>query len=220
MAPLLAFLILGSYLLGAVPFGYLVARLKGVDIRQHGSGNVGATNVGRVLGRRYGVLVLLLDAAKGAATTVTAGWLMARLPNLGGLSPSQRDLVLLGAGAACVIGNILPIYLRFRGGKGVATSLGVVLGIYPYLTWPAVAVAAVWVLVVLATRYISVGSIVAAALLPPVFAATAWWRQWSLAEHYPLLILCLLMAAAVLIRHRGNIRRLLDGTENRIGGKG
>jgi len=219
MAPLLAFLILGCYLLGAVPFGYLVARWKGVDIRRHGSGNVGATNVGRVLGRRFGVLVLALDAAKGAAATVTAGWLMTRLPSLGGLSPSHRDLVLLGAGAACVIGNILPIYLRFRGGKGVATSLGVVLGIYPYLTWPALAVAAVWVLVVLATRYVSLGSIAAAGLLPPVFAAMAWWRQWSLAEHYPLLILCLLMAAAVLIRHRGNIRRLLDGTENRIGGK-
>lgn len=220
MTPLLVILFVGSYLLGAIPFGYLVARLKGVDIRRHGSGNVGATNVGRVVGRRYGVLVLLLDAAKGAAATITAGLLLARWPTAVELSQVQRDMVLLGVGVACVVGNVAPVYLRFRGGKGVATSLGVFLGIYPYLTLPAALVALVWAVVVLVTRYISLASVVAAALLPAAFVVVSRMRQWPLREHYPLLLLCILMAVVVVIRHRGNIARLLAGTENRIGRKG
>ncbi|MBN2561844.1 MAG: glycerol-3-phosphate 1-O-acyltransferase PlsY [Phycisphaerae bacterium] len=215
----LALLFIGSYLLGGVPFGLVVARLKGVDIRKRGSGNVGATNVGRVLGRKWGVLVLVLDATKGALTTVLASvLLMHRDGRFADVGQVHRDLVLLSTGVCCVIGSIAPVYLRFRGGKGVATSLGVVLGIYPYLTLPGLAALAVWAIVVLASRYVSLGSIAAACVLPVAFIAISWFSHWPLADHYPLLGLCLVMSSAVLLRHRGNMGRLLSGTESRIGG--
>lgn len=213
-------LFLGAYLAGGIPFGLIVARLKGVDIRQAGSGNIGATNVGRILGRRWGALVLLLDAAKGAAAVLTAQALLDR--SAGGmqqLDPVHRDLVLLGAGLCCVIGSIGPVYLRFRGGKGVATSLGVVVGIFPYLTLPGLAAGAVWAAVVRLTRYISLGSVIAALALPVAFLLMSWGFDWPLDEHYPLLGLCVALCLAVLVRHRSNIGRLLAGTENRIGGR-
>ncbi|MFQ5429834.1 MAG: glycerol-3-phosphate acyltransferase, partial [Phycisphaerae bacterium] len=115
-------LFLASYLLGAVPFGLIVSRLKGVDIRKHGSGNIGATNVGRVLGREWGALVLLLDATKGALTSVGASLLLTHFPAPWLTAAAGRhDLIRLGTGLCCVIGNMAPIYLRFKGGKGVAT---------------------------------------------------------------------------------------------------
>ena len=214
----LIFLFVGSYLLGGIPFGLLVSRLKRVDIRKHGSGNIGATNVGRVLGRGWGVLVLMLDAIKGALTTATASVLLAQADgHLASVGLVHRDLTLLGTGVCCVIGSVTPVYLRFKGGKGVATSLGVVLGIYPYLTLPGAVALAVWALVVLVSRYISLGSIVAACVLPMAFVGIAWIREWSLTDHYPLLGLCVVLSLAVLLRHRGNMGRLLAGTENRIG---
>ena len=216
----LTLLFIGSYLLGTVPFGLVVCRLKGVDIRRRGSGNLGATNVGRVLGRPWGVLVLLLDATKGGLTTASAGLLLRRMgDSLASGAPVQRDLVLLGAGLCCVIGNIAPVYLRFKGGKGVATSLGVILGIYPYLTWPGLAAFAVWAVVVKLSGYVSLGSIVAAGVLPLAFVAISWALDWPLGEHYPLLGLCVAMSLMVLVRHRSNIGRLLRGTENKIGGR-
>jgi acyl phosphate:glycerol-3-phosphate acyltransferase len=219
MTPLLVALFAGSYLLGGVPFGLIVARLKGVDIRKVGSGNIGATNVGRTLGRQWGVLVFLLDTAKGAATVLAARALMTNPTSpLVSLGPVQRDLVLLGTGLCCVIGNIASIYLGFRGGKGVATSLGVVMGIFPYLTWPGLTAGVIWALVVRITRYVSLGSLVAAITLPIAFVMMSWAWQWPLDEHYPLLGLCLALALAVVLRHRANIGRLLAGTENKIGG--
>ena len=215
----LVLLLAAAYLVGGVPFGLVVSRLKGVDIRKCGSGNVGATNVGRVLGRRWGVLVLLLDAAKGAATTVAATlWLERAGPDAAGFRQVHRDLVLLGVGAACVIGSIAPVYLRFRGGKGVATSLGVVMGIYPYLTLPGLAVGVVWLVVTGVSRYVSLGSIAAAVALPIAFITACRLRNWPLSDHAPLLVLCVLLAAAVLVRHRANIARLLAGKESKIGG--
>lgn len=209
-----AFLMVGCYLLGGVPFGLIVARAKGVDIRAIGSGNVGATNVGRALGRKWGAFVLLLDAAKGAACTVAAGLLSARDQ---GISQTTRDAVWLGAALACVIGSIVPIYLRFKGGKGVAASLGAVLGIYPYLTYSGLVSFVLWAIVVKATRYISLGSIVAAVSLPIAFAILCAILEWGISRHTPLLGLCLALAVMVLIRHRDNIRRLMAGTENKVG---
>ena len=215
----LLLLLAGSYLIGGIPFGLLIARLKGVDIRRVGSGNIGATNVGRALGRRWGVLVLALDAAKGAATVLVARELLdAAAGAFAGLRPVHGDLVLLGTGLACVTGSIAPLYLRFRGGKGVAASLGVVVGIFPYLTLPGLVAGLVWVVVVLLSRYVSLGSIVAALTLPAAFLIISRFRGWPLAEHYPLLGLCAALTLAVLLRHRANIARLLAGTENKIGG--
>lgn len=209
-----AILMVGCYLLGGIPFGLIVAGAKGVDLRATGSGNVGATNVGRALGRKWGAIVLLLDASKGAACTVVAGLLSARDP---GISQTTRDVVWLGAALACVIGSIVPIYLRFKGGKGVAASLGAVLGIYPYLTYSGLIVFVLWAIVVKATRYISLGSIVAAVSLPIVFALLCITQEWGISRHTPLLGLCLALAVMVLIRHRDNIRRLMAGTENKVG---
>lgn len=203
-----------SYLIGGIPFGLIVARMKGVDLRALGSGNVGATNVGRALGRKWGVLVLLLDASKGAACTITAGLLTSRDTTM---TVMMRDYLWLGTAAACVIGSIAPVYLRFQGGKGVAASLGAVLGIYPYLTYTGLIDLLLWAVVVKATRYISLGSIVAAICLPIAFVSLCVVMKWGLSEHAPLLGLCLALAAMVLIRHRDNIRRLWAGTENKLG---
>jgi len=214
----LVLLFVGSYLLGSVSFGLLVSRIGGVDIRCHGSGNLGATNVGRILGRKWGILVFMLDVTKGALATIGAGVYLAYANNeLPTTFHTHPDLVPLGAGICCVIGNIAPFYLGFKGGKGVATSLGVILGIYPYLTWPGLVTFGVWAAVVKLSRYISLGSIVAACVLPIAFVGSAWISDWLLADHYPLLGLCLAMAALVLLRHRSNIGRLLSGTENKIG---
>ncbi len=212
-----AILLLACYLVGGIPFGLIVSRLKGVDIRKHGSGNLGATNVGRVLGKKWGLFVLLLDASKGACTSV-AGQAYLEYSGLDvGEHAGFCDLIWLGTGLCCVIGNVAPVYLRFKGGKGVATALGVLLGIYPYLTLPALAACAVFAIVVAVSRYISLGSIIGAVCMPPAFLAISKLQGWPLADHYPLLGLTLLLATAVVIRHRTNIGRLLAGTESRLG---
>ncbi|QDV92258.1 Glycerol-3-phosphate acyltransferase [Phycisphaerae bacterium RAS2] len=215
-ATILALLFFGAHLAGTIPFGLVVARLKGVDIRSVGSGNVGATNVGRVLGRKWGLLVLMLDAGKGAAATIAARFVMDRTGIEG---TTQRDLVWLGAGFACVLGNIAPFYLGFRGGKGVAASLGAIMGIYPYMTLPGLAVLVVFALTARISRYVSLASVAAACSLPVIFAAACLMAGWPLVEHWPLLSLGVLLAAFIIIRHRGNLARIRAGTENRIGSR-
>src|SRR5438270_8440620 len=153
--------VLFSYLIGAVPFGYAVARWRGVDIFRQGSGNIGATNVGRVLGRRFGILVFVLDFAKGAVPAATA-LALASSPWVG-LPPwlSANDLGVT-AGLAAFLGHLFPVYLRFRGGKGVATGAGVVAVLLPV---PAVGALLTWVAVLCLTRYVSLASLAAAAIL-------------------------------------------------------
>src|SRR5437763_11812697 len=155
MCPVVTFLLtlLAAYLVGAVPFGYLVARWRGVDILRQGSGNIGATNVGRVLGRRFGILVFLLDFAKGALPAAAA----ARVGvETGAADVLGRDGLPVVAGLAAFLGHLFPVYLRFRGGKGVATGAGVVTVLLP---GPACAALATWVFVVLASRYPSLASL-------------------------------------------------------------
>src|SRR5579864_7961522 len=142
-----------AYLVGAIPFGYLVAKSRGVDILQQGSGNIGATNVGRVLGRRFGILVFVLDFLKGALPTLTAA----------AVSRSLRlDLPPDALGVSAFLGHLLPIYLRFHGGKGVATGAGVLAVLLPLL---ALAAVLTWLVVVSASRYVSLASLAAAAVL-------------------------------------------------------
>jgi glycerol-3-phosphate acyltransferase PlsY len=189
---------LASYLLGAVPFGVLVARLydRKVDLRTTGSGNIGATNVARTLGKGAGILTLLLDAAKGAAAVVAAT----------AVSPSGESLLPALAGGAAFLGHLYPVYLGFRGGKGVATALGVVLALLP------AAAAVLFVLfaaVFAATRYVSLGSLVAAAGLTPAMAL--------LGAPAPFVALSACIGAMVFWTHRENIRRLLAGEERRFG---
>jgi acyl phosphate:glycerol-3-phosphate acyltransferase len=214
----LAVLLLAAYLMGTIPFGLIVSRLKGVDIRKQGSGNYGATNVGRVIGRPWGLLVLALDIGKGVTTLLAARWACDRfaLP-FAGASETAVDAVLLGAGACCVIGNTAPFYLGFKGGKGVATSLGVILGIWPLLTIAGLLAFALWAVVTKVSGYVSLGSICAAIALPLLFCGVAWYRGADIGRHWPLLLLTLILALVILIRHRANISRLMSGTEHRKG---
>jgi glycerol-3-phosphate acyltransferase PlsY len=211
---LLGLLPLAAYAVGSTPFGVLIARSKGIDLRKHGSGNVGATNCGRVCGRKWGCLCFVLDVGKGLLPVLLVGWLVrptapAKPPGL----MQQAGWLLTGCGA--VAGHVFSFWLRFRGGKGVATALGVVVGIWPYFTCAGLIALGVWVLVTLASRYVSLGSITAAVVFLPAFAAL----NWPPTALWPMGAFAALMVALILVRHRSNIRRLLNGTENRIGRK-
>ena len=199
-----------SLLAGSIPFGVLIARSKGVDLRRVGSGNVGATNVGRVLGRRWGYLCFFLDLAKGLIPVALAG----RMLGAGEGVPSLlQQAAWLAVGFGAIAGHVFNFWLRFRGGKGVATALGVVVGMYPFFTHAGLIALAIWIVVTLASRYVSLGSIVAALAFLPLFAAFHW-RQ--LGQLWPLCAFAVGMTVLIILRHRGNIRRLLAGTENKI----
>ncbi len=190
-----ALAIVAAYLIGAVPTGFLVARAFGVgDIRRHGSGNIGATNVLRAAGWVPALLTLVLDIAKGYG----AVWLGALLA---GGAPGIAACAL-----AAVVGNCWSVFLRFRGGKGVATGLGALLALVPWAVVPAIPV---WLAIALTTRYVSLGSILAAACVP--FGALVF--------RYPAPFIGASFAVAALIvaRHHENISRLLSGTERRLG---
>ncbi len=194
----LLFAVLAGYFLGSIPFGLLVARSRGVDIRQHGSGNIGATNVLRVLGKKWGIPVFFLDAAKGVA----AVWVAQRFFSAG---PGVAVAGIAGA-MACIVGHNFPVWLGFKGGKGIATSAGVLIGLLP---WAALVAAAVWGVVFFTTRYVSVASIVAAVAIP----LTVWLLE---GRADALFWFSVVVAALAVWRHRSNIQRLLAGTENRF----
>jgi glycerol-3-phosphate acyltransferase PlsY len=211
---------LGCYLIGSVPFGYIVGRARGIDIRAAGSGNIGATNVGRLLGRKWGIAVFLLDVLKGLGPTVGVGLWYHAAYSADALPPTLRNVVWLVAGICCVLGHNYPIYLGLRGGKGVATSLGVVLGVFPYLTLAGLLAFAVWLLVTLATRYVSAGSIAAALAFPVLLAGCMLWAGFpTFRRNWALLVFAFLLSGLVIYRHRANIGRLRAGTESRIGGR-
>jgi len=200
-------LVLGSYLIGAIPFGYLVARRRGVDLFAQGSGNIGATNVGRVLGRGYGILVFVLDFAKGAVP-VLAAVLLSVGQGLTALPPGTAEVA---AAAAAFLGHLFPIYLGFRGGKGVATGAGTVAVLMPL---PTLAAGLAWLVLAASSRYVSLASLGAAGLLcgQRLLLVGAPW-SW---DNLVITLFCLLICGLVVVRHHGNIRRLFQGTENRL----
>lgn len=204
--PLFLCCAIAAYLIGSIPFGYLVARARGIDILSRGSGNIGATNVGRILGRRYGVLVFVLDFAKGAVPVVLA--VLLPTPSDDMLIP---NILPVTVGVAAFLGHLFPIYLRFRGGKGVATGLGVVSVLAPI---PSLIALAVWVIVVLTTRYVSLASLCGGASLCAARLLLVD-HPWA-PEYVAVTAFCLIGVAFVFVRHTGNIRRLLAGTENRF----
>ena len=205
---------LAAYVIGSTPFGVILAAGRGVDLRARGSGNVGATNVARVLGRRWGVLCFALDVAKGLVPVLLAGLLLRG----GGLTTGEQ-LAWLAVAFGAIMGHVFSFWLRFRGGKGVATSLGATLGFWPYFTLPGLAAFALWIVVTGVSRYVSLGSIVAAAAFPVLFVLYRLGTARPLGEVLPLLIFAVAMAALVVYRHRTNIGRLLRGQENKIGQK-
>ena len=195
-----------GYLLGSCPNGFLISRTRGIDIRKHGSGNIGATNVLRVLGKRWGYLVFALDALKGLAA-VRIAFALAAAISPGG---PYHEMVGIAGGLACILGHTFPVWLRFRGGKGVATSAGVLLGLMPLAV---VSVFIVWVILFKGTRYVSVASIGAAFSLPLFVVLYLQIRMLSGASLLPFSIL---IAGVVIWRHRSNIHRLLHGREQRF----
>lgn len=196
---------LAAYLIGSVPSGYLVGRAAGVDIRKIGSGNIGATNVTRTLGKRSGYLVFALDFGKGLLA-VTIARLTSHRYDL-----SDSDMVLkIVAAIFCVIGNTFPVWLRFKGGKGVATSAGALFGMTPIATLIAFAV---WVVTFEITRYVSVASIVAAIGLP---VAIFFMTHFNQRNEAMLFYFSICLAAVVVLRHRSNVSRLIRGTEQRF----
>lgn len=193
-----------AYLFGSIPFGFLVAKSRGVDIRQVGSGNIGATNVFRCIGKTLGILTFLLDLGKGLAGCWLIPWLVAR-----GFGGGAIDLPFrVACGFLTVAGHNWTIFLGFKGGKGIATSAGLLLGLAPVACgWAVLA----WLLVFVATRYVSVASILASATLgivawPLYFHGHGWW--------FPVMLDVLALLA--IWRHRVNIARLCAGTESRF----
>ncbi len=213
--------LLAAYLLGSVPFAMLMGRLAGVDIRQHGSRNIGATNCWRVCGWAYGLTAFLLDMGKGLVVTLGA-WLMVRhCPLFEAIGQQMQHTVVVLAAVSVIMGHVLPVYLKFKGGKAVATSLGVFLGI-PQLAYAALTDFGLWIIVFAATRYVSVASTVGAVtLLVLGLLFDGWTMQFNpegaFGERLPLSLLVMLVVALVLWRHRENYRRLLAGTENKFG---
>jgi glycerol-3-phosphate acyltransferase PlsY len=199
-------LLFASYLLGSIPFGYLAGRLAGIDIRQTGSGNVGATNVVRVLGKRYGYPVFALDVLKGFGA-VNISMLLAP-----GRPPEWNSPEIFGIFAAIfsVLGHLYPPWLKFKGGKGVATSAGALLALTPLATIIAIAI---WVIVFWMTRYVSLASVVAAIVLPFVVILV---RSHEQNKVRPLVYSSACVAAVVVWRHRSNLSRLMRGTEPRF----
>jgi glycerol-3-phosphate acyltransferase PlsY len=209
-------LIIVAYCLGAVPFGLLIAQTQGVDLRKVGSGNIGATNVMRTLGKKLGYTCFALDVAKGLIPMllVPAFGLTDPNPTIGQLS------LWLVVGCAAVLGHIFPIYLGFKGGKGVATSLGVVLGLWPYYTVCGLIAFGLWIVLFLIWRYVSLASIFAALAFPIALTAlTLLISNWQFAQLWPLYIVAILMPLLVIARHAENIKRLLEGSENKIAKK-
>jgi glycerol-3-phosphate acyltransferase PlsY len=207
-----------AYLLGSIPFGLLIGKARGIDVRSTGSGNIGATNVGRLLGRKWGYICFLLDVAKGLLSVLLANLYLSRSasPAVDGTLSITAQWALLAVAAGCIIGHMFSLYLGFRGGKGVATSLGVVLGVWPYFTLTALIALCVWIAVWGWWRYVSLASICGALAFPIGFTLLIWRIDtWQFHSLLPLFSFSCLMAVLVIFRHRANIKRLLAGTENR-----
>ena len=210
MSPLLVVLL--AYLIGSIPFGYVIVKLReGGDVRQTGSGGTGATNVSRRAGKAAGVLTLVLDALKGATAVLFAKVMLGGPTQSGGALNAKWWIA--AAAIAAIAGHIFPVWLGFRGGKGVATGVGVFFMLAPFALLCA---GIVFIAIVALTRYVSLGSIVAAAAVPVLAAAYA---RLGLAPPLTPATLALVVAAAatVLYRHRANLARLRAGTERRLG---
>lgn len=207
-----------AYLIGSIPFAQIVARLHGKDLRTIGSGNIGATNLSRACGRKWAYVCFAFDVLKGlipvAGVRLVAGAVAENPTELG--SPSFFAL-WLAVGVAAILGHVFPLYLEFKGGKGVSTSLGVAFGLWPYFTVGAAIALLLWVVFVLTWRYVSLASICAAATFPVTLTVAITVKEnWTLANLWPLAIAATIIPLLVIFLHRSNIKRLLAGTESKI----
>ncbi len=205
-------LIIVSYFVGAIPFALIFAKAHGKDLRKIGSGNIGATNLSRALGKRWGYFCFLLDVLKGMVPMLFA-------TRLSGPDANITQLFgCLAVGAAAILGHIFPVYLGFKGGKGVATSFGAAIGLWPYYTACAAVAITIWVIVALLSRYVSLASITAAISFPLCLAMIIIFKDsWQFNKLWPLLLAATAIAVMVILRHQPNIKRIIEGTENKIG---
>jgi acyl phosphate:glycerol-3-phosphate acyltransferase len=201
-----AVVVIGSYLLGSIPFGYIAGRIAGIDIRNYGSGNVGATNVIRTLGKSYGYPVFAADFLKGFGAVKMSIMIATRVQS----EWSSPEMFGIVAAILSVLGHSYPVWLRFKGGKGVATSAGALFGLAAIA---ALAGVAIWILTFWLTRYVSVASIAAAAVLPFIILITTWLSRTT---GKLLFYSSVCLAAVVIWRHRSNLSRLMRGTEPRF----
>lgn len=203
-----ALLLLISYLLGTIPFGLIIPRFFGIpDIRQHGSGNIGATNVLRTLGWKAAIWVFIGDIGKGIVAVVITAWAAKHW----GITSPSRDVLLILSGCAAIVGHIFPFYLKFKGGKGVNTALGVMVTLLPV---HALIALGIFLIMLFLFRFVSLASMTAAF----GFFLSVTGARYLLHQSIPQLyaIIALLVAVVVIYTHRTNIARLLNGTENRI----
>ena len=199
--------ILAAYFIGAIPFGWIVGRMRGHDIRLEGSRNIGATNVFRCVGKKWGVLAFILDFLKGLLPTLAAVFYVEAHPDLAG-----GEYFAFVTGVMAVVGHMFTCFMKFKGGKGVATGFGLLMGIIPALAATAFGL---FLLMVLISHYISVGSIIAAAFL----GISVWFPIPALNPVPPVATICALVTVLtlfVIYKHKTNISRLISGTENRI----
>lgn len=206
--------LIGAYLLGSVSFALLLGRLNGIDVRAHGSGNVGATNLGRAIGKKWGLICFFLDLGKGLVPVV--GYRLTLLVMGAEPSGSVAMLQWLCVGVAAVLGHVFPVFLKFKGGKGVATSAGALLGFWPVLSVPTLAAGVVWFAVTKATAYVGLASVAAAAALPVFVVLFAWALGYGAGEIGVCGGVSVLLALLVIARHAGNIKRLRAGTEEKV----
>ena len=209
----LAVLVLIAYVIGSIPFGLLIGLSKGIDVRTAGSNNIGASNVGRLLGRRYFWIVFGLDGFKGLLPMLAASVVVhtSRVP----ATPGVYGL-WMAVGFAALVGHMFSLFLKFRGGKGVATTAGIVLGLWPYYTFTGVIMLSVFGVVFQLTRYISLGSMIGALAFPASYVPIALAMGWGpFGPQWPLTVFSGLVAFLVIYKHRSNIARLRAGTENR-----
>ncbi len=196
-----------SYLIGGIPFGYLIAVIKGIDIRTEGSGNIGATNVGRVLGKKYGLIIFILDMLKGFIVVFFIPAFVSSAVNI--LTTTDNLLVVL-CGFCAVLGHAFPVYLKFKGGKAVATSFGVFIWLVPI----SIAIAfGVWLLTVIVTRYVSLGSMIGSLSLVGVIVIVV---DSPFGDNIYLLAMSVAVAILIIARHTSNIQRIIAGTEKKV----
>jgi glycerol-3-phosphate acyltransferase PlsY len=212
-------LIAAAFLAGSVPFGHLIARAKGVDIRAHGSGNIGATNVGRVLGRKFGILCFALDALKGALPVVGAGLATGILGLPIAEIGAERLWLWLAVGAAALLGHMFSPWIGFKGGKGVATGFGALLAMWSPLTIPALCAFVIWFVVLRTIRMMSIASIAGAWTIPTAVALRAGFASEpsaAFAAALPATIATAAIALLVTVKHRANLARALRGEERTV----
>lgn len=212
-----------AFSFGSIPFGVLLAKVKKVDLRTVGSGNTGATNVGRALGRNWGILCFLLDAAKGATPVVLAGLIAGIIGQpAGALAPAEAS-GWLAVGVASILGHVFSPFLNFKGGKGVATACGALLAMWPLMTIPVLVAAGVFIVMILGLGFMSLASMAAASAVPCtalILGLVGDGAQGESGSVLPQTITGLVIAFMVIWRHRSNLGRLLDGTEPKVFGAG